>query len=108
MVPFIGTDLYFAPNAKLDDGIIWLMIVKGFFFFFFIPFLYIKDLGILNLISSLLSSSRDQSTSDAATVGDRKWKSRRFSMANICTGHCLPSRTRANSVEAQILFEHRW
>jgi len=31
MVPFIGTDLYFAPSAKLDDGIIWLMIVKGFF-----------------------------------------------------------------------------
>lgn len=29
MVPFIGSDLCFAPDAKLDDGVIWLMIVKG-------------------------------------------------------------------------------
>lgn len=29
MVPFIGTDLCFAPKSLLDDGIIWLMIVKG-------------------------------------------------------------------------------
>lgn len=29
LVPFIGTDLFFAPKALLDDGIIWLMIVKG-------------------------------------------------------------------------------
>ena len=29
IVPFIGTDLFFAPKSVLDDGIIWLMIVKG-------------------------------------------------------------------------------
>ncbi|KZS21751.1 Sphingosine kinase 1 [Daphnia magna] len=29
LVPFIGTDLFFAPKALLDDGIIWLMIVKA-------------------------------------------------------------------------------
>jgi hypothetical protein len=29
MVPFIGTDLFFAPKSVLNDGIIWLMIVKG-------------------------------------------------------------------------------
>lgn len=29
MSPFIGTELFFAPKSELDDGIIWLMIVKG-------------------------------------------------------------------------------
>lgn len=29
LVPFIGTDLFFAPKALLDDGVMWLMIVKG-------------------------------------------------------------------------------
>ncbi|XP_046644308.1 sphingosine kinase 2-like isoform X2 [Daphnia pulicaria] len=29
MVPFIGTDLFFAPKSVLNDGIIWLMIVKA-------------------------------------------------------------------------------
>lgn len=29
LVPFIGTDLFFAPKSSLNDGIIWLMIVKG-------------------------------------------------------------------------------
>ena len=29
MAPFIGTDLFFAPKSVLNDGIIWLMIVKG-------------------------------------------------------------------------------
>lgn len=29
MAPFIGTDLLFAPKSVLNDGIIWLMIVKG-------------------------------------------------------------------------------
>ncbi len=29
MAPFIGTELFFAPKSVLNDGIIWLMIVKG-------------------------------------------------------------------------------
>lgn len=28
-IPYIGTDICFAPKSKLDDGIIWLMIVKA-------------------------------------------------------------------------------
>ena len=28
-IPFIGTDFCFAPKSKLDDGIIWLMIIQG-------------------------------------------------------------------------------
>lgn len=25
----LGQDCYFAPNAKLNDGIIWLMIIRA-------------------------------------------------------------------------------
>lgn len=28
-IPFIATDFCFAPESKLDDGIIWLMIIRG-------------------------------------------------------------------------------
>ena len=28
-LPFIGTDLLIAPQSKIDDGIIWLFIIRG-------------------------------------------------------------------------------
>ena len=32
--PYIGTDLYVAPEAQLSDGVLWLIIIKGKVFYY--------------------------------------------------------------------------
>lgn len=67
LVPFIGSELCFAPQAKLDDGVTWLMIMKGTQFSTCISFRF-----SYNPFSQFYSPSIE-TASDSVSAWIRRW-----------------------------------